>query len=142
MSPLYDDVGHHHYKVWNDGHDIRIFGHGTLSGDFIPHPNYADPPVSFRSLIDYFFWHSLECVQTVTMLVKLNLCSWAHLLFLFSRWNRRTNSLSIPLTLWGPRTLGSDFFHFYPTIFFLLGGRNNHCKFSLPQPHAHQQLSA
>ena len=25
---------------------FRIFGHGTLSGDFLPHPNYADPPVS------------------------------------------------------------------------------------------------
>ena len=32
-------------QAWNDGHHIRIFGHGTLSGDFIPHPNYADPPV-------------------------------------------------------------------------------------------------
>ena len=84
--------------MWNDGRDIRIFGHGTLSGDFIPHPNYANPPVRFRSLIDYFFWHSLECVQTVTMLVKLNLCSWAHLLILFSRCNRRTNSLSIPFS--------------------------------------------
>ena len=30
-------------KVWNDGRHIRIFGHGTLSGDFIPHPNYAGP---------------------------------------------------------------------------------------------------
>jgi len=29
-----------------DGSNIRIFGHGTLSGDFLPHPNYADPPVS------------------------------------------------------------------------------------------------
>ena len=50
MSPLYDDVRHEYDKVWNDGHDIRIFGHGTLSGDFIPHPDYADPPVRFRSL--------------------------------------------------------------------------------------------
>ena len=32
-------------QAWNDGRHIRIFGHGTLSGDFIPHPNYADPPV-------------------------------------------------------------------------------------------------
>ena len=23
---------------------FRIFGHGTLSGDFLPHPNYAEPP--------------------------------------------------------------------------------------------------
>ena len=50
ISPLYDDFLHHDDKVWNDGHDIRIFGHGTLSGDFIPHPNYADPPVRFRSV--------------------------------------------------------------------------------------------
>ena len=39
----------HHDKVWNDGEYIRIFGHGTLSGDFVPHPNYADPPVRFPS---------------------------------------------------------------------------------------------
>ncbi len=29
---------------WGDGHHIRIFGHGTLSGARLKHPEYADPP--------------------------------------------------------------------------------------------------
>ncbi len=29
---------------WGDGHHIRIFGHGTLSGARLKHPNYVDPP--------------------------------------------------------------------------------------------------
>ena len=29
-----------------DGMFIKIFGHGTLSGDKLPHPDYADPPVA------------------------------------------------------------------------------------------------
>jgi hypothetical protein len=29
---------------WSDGHDIRIFGHGTLSGERIPHPDDDTPP--------------------------------------------------------------------------------------------------
>ena len=32
-------------KVWEDGKFIRIFGHGTLSGDKLPHPSHAEPPV-------------------------------------------------------------------------------------------------
>ena len=28
----------------DDGHNIHIFGHGTLSGDKLPHPNYSDTP--------------------------------------------------------------------------------------------------
>jgi len=34
----------HNNKTWSDGHHIRIFGHGTLSGDRLPHPNHAHPP--------------------------------------------------------------------------------------------------
>ena len=39
------------YGTMNNGQDdtdgsfIRIFGHGTLSGDKLPHPNHAEPPV-------------------------------------------------------------------------------------------------
>ena len=29
----------------DDGDSILILGHGTLSGDRLPHPNYADPPL-------------------------------------------------------------------------------------------------
>ena len=32
-------------KDWSDGGHILIHGHGTLSGDQLPHPNHADPPV-------------------------------------------------------------------------------------------------
>ena len=32
-------------KTYSDGHDILIFGHGTLSGDKLPHPDYAGPDV-------------------------------------------------------------------------------------------------
>ncbi len=31
-------------KDWNDGHNIRIFGHGTLSGERHPHPHDDTPP--------------------------------------------------------------------------------------------------
>ena len=30
---------------WGDGHHIRIFGHGTLSGARLKHPKYAEPAV-------------------------------------------------------------------------------------------------
>ena len=30
---------------WDDGKLIRIFGHGTLSGDKLPHPSHAEPPI-------------------------------------------------------------------------------------------------
>ena len=32
---------------------FRIFGHGTLSGDFLPHPNYAHPPISAEEHYKY-----------------------------------------------------------------------------------------
>ena len=31
-------------QTWGDGHDIRVFGHGTISGDKLPHPDYAGIP--------------------------------------------------------------------------------------------------
>jgi len=30
----------------DDGDNIRIFGHGTLSGDRLPHPSFANPPIN------------------------------------------------------------------------------------------------
>ena len=30
-------------KDWSDGHHIRIYGHGTLSGDRLPHPHHGNP---------------------------------------------------------------------------------------------------
>ena len=39
----------------------RIFGHGTLSGDFLPHPRHADPPLD-----DDLYWtfHPIDIVGT------------------------------------------------------------------------------
>ena len=31
---------------WGDGHHIRIFGHGTLSGARLKHPEYVEPAIS------------------------------------------------------------------------------------------------
>ena len=31
-------------RTWGDGKNIRIFGHGTLSGARLKHPEYASPP--------------------------------------------------------------------------------------------------
>ena len=33
------------YKDGDDGNGILIYGHGTLSGDRLPHPHYANPPI-------------------------------------------------------------------------------------------------
>ena len=93
--------------MWNDGKFIRIFGHGTLSGDFIPHPKYADPPVRFVS------WKYGWLKRTVTKLVKIwfiQLIPIICVLPLLSRWRTRTSSHSTRSTLWGRSTLGSDFF--------------------------------
>ena len=35
--------GTFHNDDTSDGDHILIYGHGTLSGDRLPHPNYADP---------------------------------------------------------------------------------------------------
>ena len=32
-------------QVWSDGDHIKIFGHGTISGDRLPHPQAANPAV-------------------------------------------------------------------------------------------------
>jgi len=40
---------------WEDGHHIRIFGYGTLSGARIIHPKLASPPPAKNSLHDPIF---------------------------------------------------------------------------------------
>ena len=32
------------HEDWWDGSNIHIYGHGTISGDKIPHPNYSSYP--------------------------------------------------------------------------------------------------
>ena len=44
-------------KVNSEGKNIRIFGHGTLSGDKLPHPNYAEPPIADN---EYFIYHPID----------------------------------------------------------------------------------
>ena len=36
-----------------DGESIKIFGHGTLFGDNLPHPSFAEPPVSDDQVYTY-----------------------------------------------------------------------------------------
>ena len=44
-------------KVWEDGKFIRVFGHGTLSGDKLPHPSHADPPIPSE---DNWTYHPID----------------------------------------------------------------------------------
>ena len=44
-------------KDGKDGNFIRIFGHGTLSGDKLPHPNYAEPPIADD---EYWTYHPID----------------------------------------------------------------------------------
>ena len=44
-------------KGWGDGEYIRIFGHGTLSGDKLPHPGSTDPPIPSE---DYWTYHPID----------------------------------------------------------------------------------
>ena len=39
-------------KDWWDGNDIHIFGHGTISGDKLPHPGEADEEPEHRATYD------------------------------------------------------------------------------------------
>ena len=36
---------------------IKIFGHGTLPGDKLPHPNFADPPIADD---EHWLYHPLD----------------------------------------------------------------------------------
>ena len=36
-----------------DGESIKIFGHGTLFGDKLPHPGFAEPPVTDDQVYTY-----------------------------------------------------------------------------------------
>ena len=43
--------------TWNDGHHIRIYGHGTISGDKLLNPKYVEPPVANG---DYFRYNPIN----------------------------------------------------------------------------------
>ena len=64
-------------KVWEDGKFIRIFGHGTLSGDKLPHPSHAEPSIPSE---DYWTYHPIDIQgrgfitqSTVELVIILNL---------------------------------------------------------------------
>ena len=40
-----------------DGESIRIFGHGTLLGDKLPHPSFAEPPVTDDQV---YIYHTID----------------------------------------------------------------------------------
>jgi hypothetical protein len=48
-------------RKWGDGHDIRIFGHGTLSGARLKHPGYIKPSLPEK---DHGLYRPIEIVGT------------------------------------------------------------------------------
>ncbi len=54
-------------KKWADGHHIRIFGHGTLSGARLKHPRYVTPPISEK---DHGLYRPIEVIGTTDTRVE------------------------------------------------------------------------
>ncbi len=54
-------------KKWGDGHHIRIFGHGTLSGARLKHPEYVKPAISEKQHSRY---RPIEIVGTTDTSVE------------------------------------------------------------------------
>jgi hypothetical protein len=52
---------------WGDGHHIRIFGHGTLSGARLKHPRYVEPPIPEK---EYARYRPIELVGTTDTSVE------------------------------------------------------------------------
>lgn len=54
-------------QKWGDGHRIRIFGHGTLSGARTKHPQYAEPPAKEK---EHGLYRPIELVGTTDTRVE------------------------------------------------------------------------
>ena len=54
-------------QKWSAGHNIRIFGHGTLSGARIKHPKYVEPAVPEK---EYGRYRPIEVVGATDTLVE------------------------------------------------------------------------
>ena len=54
-------------RKWGDGHDIRIFGLGTLSGARTTHPKYVKPAISEK---DHGLYRPIEIVGTIDTRVE------------------------------------------------------------------------
>lgn len=52
---------------WGDGHHIRIFGHGTLSGERLKHPAHVEPRISEK---EYHRYRPIEIVGTTDTRVE------------------------------------------------------------------------
>ena len=52
---------------WGDGHHIRIFGHGTLSGSRIKHPKYVEPAILEK---DHGRYRPIELIGTTDTRVE------------------------------------------------------------------------
>jgi len=50
-----------------DGDNIRIFGHGTLSGDLLPHPNFAQPPINES---EHYTYHPINIRASTDCLIE------------------------------------------------------------------------
>ena len=54
-------------RKWGDGHHIRVFGHGTLSGARLSHPGYVKPAVSEK---EHGLYRPIEIVGTTDTRVE------------------------------------------------------------------------
>ncbi len=54
-------------RKWGEGHDIRIFGVGTLSGARLKHPSYVSPKISEK---DHGLYRPIEIVGTTDTRVE------------------------------------------------------------------------
>ncbi len=54
-------------RKWADGHHIRIFGHGTLSGARLKHPKYVKPEIPEK---DHGLYRPIEIVGTTDTRVE------------------------------------------------------------------------
>ncbi len=54
-------------RSWGDGHHIRIFGHGTLSGSRLKHPKYVEPALSEK---EHGLYRPIEIVGTTDTRVE------------------------------------------------------------------------
>lgn len=54
-------------RKWGDGHHIRVFGLGTLSGAKLKHPKYVEPPIAES---DYGRYRPIELIGTTDTRVE------------------------------------------------------------------------
>ena len=58
---VYGTMNNNQNAIGKDGNFIKIFGHGTLSGDKVPNPNYTNPPIAEND----YWTHSPVNIQSM-----------------------------------------------------------------------------